>query len=308
MLTRIFATSKPSNFLWVSGYLLSLYVGRVVTSGLTGYTLTQGLMDALFAILLIFSVLLVDFIVRKNDLSKKNSFVIFCYACFLGLMPIQEMVPKLFIAHLLILLALRRLISLPSNREIKKKIFDASLWIALASLLYVWSHGFLVLVFVGVLFFASSDYRNWLVPFFGIATCAVFTVVIGLLVDNQLPNVAQWWQWPDLDYLPMLAPEYYLPAGVILLLSLGFGLTYFSIKRKLVFKTRRVPMFVLACLWVALALALTGTKQTLATWVFVAFPLAIVVSFILEQHQKKYIVELLLWVLLLLPWIGIFVF
>ncbi len=308
MLTRIFATSKSSNFLWVSGYLLSLYILKLFRTFPKPYTLWDGIIDATFAILLIFSVLLVDFIVRKNDLSKKNSYVILLYTCILGLLPLNELVPKLFLGHLFILLAYRRIISLASGKSIKKKIFDASIWISLASILYVWNHGIFLIVFLGVLFFSSQDYRNWLVPFFGAATCILFLVVGTLVFTDHFPDFIGWWEWPDLDFTPYLNPNLLLPIATIGLLSIGSGIYYLLVKQKLVFKTRRVPILMFYTLVVALAVALTGTKLTLAAWVVTSFPLAVIATFSAEQHQQKIITEIVLWALVLLPWINEFVF
>jgi hypothetical protein len=46
------------------------------------------------------------------------------------------------------LLALRRLISLQSMKASKEKIFDASLWVFIASLFHFWSILFIVLIFI----------------------------------------------------------------------------------------------------------------------------------------------------------------
>jgi hypothetical protein len=62
-------------------------------------------------------------------------------------------------------LALRRLISLQSLKASKEKIFDASLWIFLATLFHFWSIIFIVLVFISIIFHVSRDYRNWILPF-----------------------------------------------------------------------------------------------------------------------------------------------
>ena len=60
---------------------------------------------------------------------------------------------NLLIANVLVLFALRRLISLHSKLHIKKKLFDAAFWIALASLFYVWVLLFLLIVIVALIYY-----------------------------------------------------------------------------------------------------------------------------------------------------------
>jgi hypothetical protein len=54
---------------------------------------------------------------------------------------------------------------LQSLKASKEKIFDASLWIFLATLFHFWSIIFIVLVFISIIFHVSRDYRNWFLPF-----------------------------------------------------------------------------------------------------------------------------------------------
>lgn len=307
MLTRIFATSKSSNFLWVSGYLLSLYALKIFIQLPNTYTLWNGIVDFTFAIFLIFSVLLVDFIVRKNDLTKKNSFVILFYACFLGLMPFPELTPNYFLAHLLILLGFRRIISLQSKRAIKKKIFDASFWFTLASFLYVWNIGFILIVFLAVLLFASRDYRNWIIPFMGVLCCLLFLLVGNLVVRDSLPNFAAWIQAPRFNFKELLEPKLFAPAITLTLFTILGSSLYLISKSKLVFRARRVPLVLFYSLVIAYLIGLIGNKENLAPWVVLVFPLAAICGFVAQKHKKKYIVEVLLWTLVLLPWLTTFV-
>jgi hypothetical protein len=58
----------------------------------------------------------------------------------------------------------------------KEKIFDASLWIFVASLFSFWSILFLILVFISVIFHVSRDYTNWVLPFIAFIAVAIFFV------------------------------------------------------------------------------------------------------------------------------------
>jgi hypothetical protein len=83
-----------------------------------------------------------------------------------------------------ILLAVRRLLSLRSLKNIKLKIFDATLWIMVASLFYDWALMYLLLVFVAIYFYQPKNIRNWLIPFVSIFTMSIITFAILALINN----------------------------------------------------------------------------------------------------------------------------
>ena len=84
-------------------------------------------------------------------------------------------------ANFFILLALRRLISLQSLKASKEKIFDASFWILIAALFQFWCVLFLILVFISIVFHASRDYRNWILPFIALLAVSIIFLLISLI-------------------------------------------------------------------------------------------------------------------------------
>jgi hypothetical protein len=90
---------------------------------------------------------------------------------------------NLVLSNLFILLALRRLLSLQSLTASKEKIFDASLWIFVASLFHFWSIIFIVLVFISIMFHVASDYRNWILPFIAFFAVGIIFTFFSLAFD-----------------------------------------------------------------------------------------------------------------------------
>jgi hypothetical protein len=130
------------------------------------------------------SVFITDFVAKKNGLSKDSTYTIFFYFLFLLFFPSVLNNTNLLIANFFILLALRRLISLQSLKASKEKIFDASLWIFLATLFHFWSIIFIILVFISIIFHVSRDYRNWILPFI-----AFFIAVIMFMLFATVFNL-----------------------------------------------------------------------------------------------------------------------
>ncbi len=128
-------------------------------------------------IVLIFATLFTtNFISKKNGLSKDSAYSILFYLLFLLFFPSIWDNLKLLIANFFVLLALRRLFSLQSLKSPKEKIFDASLWVFVASLFHFWCILFIILVFIAIIFHVARDYRSWFLPF--IAFFTVFTIFI----------------------------------------------------------------------------------------------------------------------------------
>ncbi len=139
----------------------------------------------LFTVLLA-SVFIINFIVKRNGMSKDSSYTIFFYFLFLLFFPSLFNNINLIASNFFVLLALRRLISLQSLKASKEKIFDASLWIFVAALFHFWSILYIGLVFVSILFMVSKDYRNWFLPFIALFAVSVVFVLFSIISDINI--------------------------------------------------------------------------------------------------------------------------
>ena len=183
MITSVFRKSTPLNFTLIVILMLgffSIYQLQDL-SWLNSYLLLfkKGI---LFCVLLA-SVLITSFIVKKNGLSKDSSYTILFYLLFVLFFPSVLDNINLTLANCFVLLALRRLISLQSLKATKEKIFDASLWIFLATLFHFWSILFIVLVFISIIFHVSSDYKNWILPFIAFFVAGIMFLLFAAVFD-----------------------------------------------------------------------------------------------------------------------------
>nr|WP_315213095.1 DUF6427 family protein [uncultured Flavobacterium sp.] len=183
MITSVFKKSTPLNYSLVVILMLVfflIYQFQEVSWMSSGVLLLQksGILLVLLA-----SIFIANFITKKNGLSKDSSYTIFFYFLLLLFFPSVLNNVNLILANFFILLALRRLISLQSLKASKEKIFDASLWIFVATLFHFWSILFLVLVFISILFHVSRDYRNWLLPFIAFFTIGIVFLLFAAIWD-----------------------------------------------------------------------------------------------------------------------------
>ena len=183
MITSVFRKSTPLNFLLV-GILILLFFLLFQIQDLSWLnSVILILKKATTFIILLASVLLTGFIATRNALSKDSSYTILFYFLFLLFFPSVFDNTNLIISNFFILLALRRLISLQSLKASKEKIFDASLWIFIATLFHFWSIIFLILVFISIIIHVSRDYRNWILPFIAFFIIGIFFMIYATVFD-----------------------------------------------------------------------------------------------------------------------------
>ncbi|MCY1480825.1 hypothetical protein D3C87_43650 [compost metagenome] len=186
MITSVFSKSRPLNYIIISAllvicYFLYLQKAPELVDSVNGIMIRTGLL-----LLLIGSLFIINFVTKKNGLSKDNSYTFLFFFSFLILFPTTLVNTNLIISNFFILLALRRLISLQSLLTPKEKIFDASLWIFLAAIFHFWSILFILIVFVSILFHVSRDYRNWVLPFISFFAVGVIALMYALIFDQSL--------------------------------------------------------------------------------------------------------------------------
>ena len=186
MITSIFSKSRPANYIIITTLLVVCYFLYLQNFPETMESL-QGIGSKLALLLiLVASSFIINFVTKKNGLSKDNSFAFLIFFSFLILFPTTLGNTELILSNFFILLALRRLISLQSLLTPKEKIFDASFWIFIASIFHFWSILFILIVFVSILFHVSRDYRNWVLPFIAFFSVGIIGLMYALIFDTSL--------------------------------------------------------------------------------------------------------------------------
>jgi hypothetical protein len=197
MITSLFKKSTPINFAFVFLMLLFFFITTQFRQAGTVFTFELLAKKTMLFILIFACFFTSNFIIKKNGLSKDSAFTILFYLLLLLFFPSVMTNYKLFLANFFILLSLRRLFSLQSTKSQKEKIFDASLWVFVASLFHFWSILFIILVFICIIFHTARDYRTWFLPFIALFIYGVllyfFDLVfnadtLGKLVENSESN------------------------------------------------------------------------------------------------------------------------
>jgi len=163
MISSIFEKTKPFNFIILLAFLFLFYWS--VQFYLLNFTINDIEIIPSIGILtiLLFSVFVVDFVVKRNKLTGTNSFAILFYVLLFVVFPETLGDSNAIFTSFFLLLAMRRLLSIKSLKNIKLKIFDASLWICISSIFYEWALLYLFVVLAAIYIYDPKNIRNWLV-------------------------------------------------------------------------------------------------------------------------------------------------
>ena len=306
MITSLFRKSTPLNYFLVVLLLLFFFflyqfndLGWVDSS--ISIAQKMVLLGVLFALLFI-----ANFIVKKNGLTKNSSYTLLFFLLLLLFFPSILDNTNLLLSNLFLLLAMRRLISLQTLKEPKEKIFDASLWIFIASLFHFWAILFLLLVYISIIFHASRDYRNWLLPFVAFFTTAVVFVLVALVYDVTLIHhfLNQRVMNFKIDYFTNKYQNIALSIYVVMALYFVFS-TLFTLTNKPMILQASYKKMIFTFL-IGIVVFLISPEKNNSMLVFTFLPLSIMATSSIEYTQSKMQQEIVLFLFIIAGFFAFF--
>lgn len=291
MITSIFSKSRPFNYILVTGLLIFFYfiwIMRDPSWMLTfkGITFRMGSL-----LLLVLSLFLTNFVTKRNGMGKDSTYPFLFFFVFLLFFPGLFSDTSLIAANFFILLALRRLISLQSLLTPKEKIFDASLWIFVASLFQFWCILYLLIVFLSIFFHVSRDYRNWVIPFIAALASGTVFLLVSLVFDPTYIDHVREGMVVDLsfDYFKgnaeNIALSLFSAVGALFFFALLFSLG----SKPLILHSSYKKILFSFVVGVGVFLLSTGKSNSLLSFTFM--PLAIMATSYIENLEGRWVRE-----------------
>jgi len=255
---------------------------------------------------LFFSMLLIDFVSSKNDLTKNNTFCIVFFALFVAIFPEIFFNPDLIFANVFLLLAFRRLMSLRTKKDTSKKILDASIWIAVATLIYFWSVLFFMPLYIAIILYANRSFRDYLIPVIGMICVLMLWNVYTLLTTESfyLPHFSS--QNFGFDFSAYFSSEklaYIIPVMLIFFGALLYAHVFSKRRKK--FRSRNILLYFLTL--ISFGVIIIIPQKNTAEFLFFALPFCVTVSNFMELSKLKILKEVVFWVLVVLSLLSIFV-
>lgn len=303
MITSIFSKSKPINFIIVAAYVSLLFV-------ITNYTLLFSDFDNTSAAffrwaITLFLVFLLDFVVSKNNLTQRNSYAIMTFGLLLGMFPEAMAQTNLLLSNLFIIFALRRLISLHSKLNIKKKLFDAAFWIAIASLFFFWSILFFALVIVALIYYSQNDFKNVIVPFTGIATALILLLIVNIIIYDTFFRSTDFERYASLDFTAYNSKENILKFTVLFSAFVWTLIYYFRIIPD---KNKKLKPSYFIMAWasiIAVLVAIISPIKNGSEYLFLFAPFSVVMANYIEVISERWFKEVFIALLILTPLVSL---
>ena len=305
MIASVFSKTRPFNYLVIGILSLVFFVLKTISTASADATWVYYAEELGLFLLVLGSVFLTNFIALKNGLTKGNNYALLLFFVFLLFFSSMFQNKNIIISNFLLLLALRRLISLKSLLSTKEKIFDASFWILLAALFHFWSIFYIVLVFIAIILHVSKDYRNWIIPFIALLAVTILFFLANSLLDNSLMSTLLSKTYISFDFYYFDNVYQRIALAVFTSISLfAFVLHIFDIPNKAL-NMQSSHKTILFSFILGVGIYVLSANKNNGSLAFCFAPLAIIGANFIEKIENNWVKEIVVYSLLAF---GVFFF
>ena len=286
MITSFFKTSKPSHYLIFLFLLLSVFVFQRFEAYQTN-TLSVSYLKEFIALCMFFVTLFVFvFVITKNDLTQNNSFAAFYLCLFILLLPQSLSDAFVLGSNLFVLLSFRRIFSLKTNTNIKRKLFDAGFWIALATLFHPPASLYFSPLIFAIFLLPSDIFKHLFSVCFGVITIGLLAVFYDFFIFNEIKFWKKLMPQINLDF--SVFNDIFLVLSITLLITLTIWTlsSLFNTMMIKVSKTRFTFLMLSFAIVLGFIIPVFSPTKTEASFLFLLFPLSIVMANFTE-HEKS---------------------
>ena len=317
MLTSFFGKSKPVHFLILGAFITLAFLWNYFVDSDHSFDTGDFLLKLLLLAVTILSIILLDFIVGKNNLTRGNAYSIFFFSCFIVMLPIAFVHSDIIWANFFILLALRRIISLRNDNNSEKKILDAAIWITVASLFYFWSLLFFLPLWIAVIQKPNPTYKQTLIPIVGFFAVFLLNTAFQFLIFHSFSWFFDWKQSIELDFGAYNSYKILIPATLILALLVWTG--FYRLQHVASISLKERPYFYMLFIIGAtsIATAVFGPVKNGSEMIFLFAPTAIFCSNYIEGFKsptykerdkvEMWFKEILLWLVVVFAFVFLFI-
>lgn len=300
MLANFFGKSKPVNFIVIFTLFLGYFFLASFTKGVSLETVKE-----LFWFIVVFSIF--NFIITKNQLTYDNSYAFLFYTLLIGFFTEVIQLNSLFYANVTVLLFLRKVYSLQSSKKIIHKLFDGGLWLGISFLIEPYTAIFGFLLYASIYLHQRFTYQTLLTPVLGFLGPILLYFTYHFWYDsvNNFNQLFLWYSNYNFDF-------YFENNHIFTLTLTGIGTVLallikspkaLSVKNLF----RKNWILILIHLFSAGFIVVLIDNKQMSELLFLFFPTAIVLTNGIELITKKWLVDIVLSLFLILSFIFIFV-
>ncbi|NNC49647.1 MAG: hypothetical protein HKO01_03830 [Flaviramulus sp.] len=204
------------------------------------------------------------------------------------------------------LLGLRRIISLRSQKEVKKKLLDAAFWITVASLFYFWAILFFALIFISLILYSDNNIRHWIIPITGAITVTVIAFTVSILLNENFFELYNISTEVSFDFSQYNSLKYLVAITTLLSFGIWSSIYYLNnIKKKKKASRSSFKIIIIAAL-IGFSIIIHAPNKNGSEFLFLYAPLAIIISNYIDIIKEKWFEEIFLAVLVFTPFVILF--
>lgn len=305
MIANFFNKTKPATIFSIAALLFIYYFTATFLFHSAAFSILFLVKRISFFFFIALLLLIVNFIVKKNKLTKDNSYALLLMVFLLGTFTETMFSYTIVLANMALLLGFRKIYSLRSGVDTKLKLFDACFWIGIATLLYSWSIFYILLVYVGMIIHQKLTVKNLFIPIVGFVVPILIYFTYCLYFENAAFFYSSFNYEINLDFssytsLKLLVPVIFL--SMILLWSLvKITPKVVSVRNNFKFSW---DVLINHLLISAVIVILAPTKNGSELF-FLIFPSAVIISNLMHLIKSKIFRNLILYLFLM---ISVFVY
>ena len=245
----------------------------------------------------------VIFINIKNNLSFDNIYVFLICILLIGFFPSVLNINTVFYGNLALLLFLRKVFSLQSSVQSFKKIFDAGLWLGISFVLEPFSIVFGILLYLSIYLHQHLNFRKVIIPIIGflLPVFLFFTYCFWFDKTAIYLNIFDWFTYYDFT----LYREYRFLIPISIFCVFIFLSIVIKTPKTLAVKTdfRKNWILILFNFICALVLLITVKERNGSEFLYLFFPVAVIIANLIEVYEKKWFSDVFIALLILFSFI-----
>lgn len=291
MIVNFFNRTKPINLVFLSILLFIFYIIAIISSnGDFSFSFFFNKTINLFFILS--SLLALSFIISKNSLTKESDLGILLYVLLFGAFGAIFFADEFIISHFFLLLSFRRIYSLRTKLHPKKKLFDSGFWMGIAVIFYPLTVFFILLNIIAIFVYNKIDWKHFLIPFLGFFTPLFLVYTYFFYYDNT----SSFLQLLDLSVAYSLSYSSTKLIVPIIFVSILGVWSVFRVSAKYAQESANFKsswIITIFQLIIAVVIVLLSPNKNGKEWVFVFFPLSLILANNMQLIKRKWLKEVI---------------
>lgn len=304
---RIFILFASAVVLWIPAFLQP---AEIFSAGMSGIAydfignpvvLPQHVVVALAFMLLMVQAIVFNAVLIENPFFSKAAFLpAFIYVILMSHHPDYLTLHPVLIANFFLMFSLKNLFNTYGKSEAYRETFNASFWVAAASLFYFPAVFFITFIWAVFIIFRIAAWREWLISFIGFFMPYLILLIFFFLADHSDAFIKYFvqkltWVAPTID---LKLPDFiFWPVFILLLLYAWFK---FTAERSNKIIQIRKSFSVLNILLIISGLSLILSGRDTHLHAFLIFPAAsAIIAFYFIESGKKWLSEMLFALVLL---------